>query len=299
MIEKIKNYLLVAKPGIIFGNLITTVGGFLLASKGRIDITILLPTITGISLVVASGCVLNNCLDRNIDRKMARTCNRVLAQRLMSPRVAVFYASFLGISGTALLWAAANMLSVVIVLTGFGIYVGVYSLFLKRNSVYATLIGSLAGATPPLAGYCAVSSRFDMGAVILLSIFSLWQIPHSYAISIFRYDDYAAAAIPVLPVKQEMPIVKRHIAGYILAFMVATLMLSFGGYTGYSYLAVAATVGLLWLHMALTGFKASNDRLWAKKLFTFSLITIFILSVMMSIDFTVPAASDLLLTYFP
>jgi heme o synthase len=288
MIEKIKNFLLVAKPGIIFGNLITAVGGFLLASKGHIDITILLPTITGISLVVASGCVLNNCLDRKIDRKMARTCNRVLAQRLMSPRVAVFYASFLGISGTALLWAAANMLTVVIVLTGFGIYVGVYSLFLKRNSVYATLIGSLAGATPPLAG-----------AVILLSIFSLWQIPHSYAISIFRYDDYAAAAIPVLPVKQEMPIVKRHIVGYILAFMAATLTLGFGGYTGYSYLAVAATVGLLWLHMALTGFKASNDRLWAKKLFTFSLITIFILSVMMSIDFTVPAASDMLLTYFP
>ena len=299
MIEKIKNFLLVAKPGIIFGNLVTAVGGFLLASRGRIDITILLPTITGISLVVASGCVLNNCLDRDIDRKMARTCNRVLAQRLMSPGVAVFYAMFLGISGTALLWAAASMLSVVIVLTGFGIYVGVYSLFLKRNSVYATLIGSLAGATPPLAGYCAVNNRFDMGAVILLSIFSLWQIPHSYAISIFRYDDYAAAAIPVLPVKQEMPIVKRHIVGYILAFMVATLTLSFGGYAGYSYLAVAATLGLLWLYMALTGFKASNDRLWAKKLFTFSLITIFILSVMMSIDFTVPAASDMLLTYFP
>lgn len=299
MTEEIKNYLLVAKPGIIFGNLITAAGGFLLAARGRIDFTLLLPTIIGISLVVASGCVLNNCLDRNIDRKMARTCNRVLARRLMSPKVAVCYASLLGIAGTSLLWAAANMLSVVIVLTGFAIYVGVYSLFLKRNSVYATLIGSLAGATPPLAGYCAVSGRFDMGAVILLSIFSLWQIPHSYAISIFRYDDYAAAAIPVLPVKQEMPIVKKHIAGYILAFMTATLALTFSGYTGYSYLAVAATLSLLWLHMALKGFKASNDRLWAKKLFTFSIITIFVLSVMMSIDFTVPSPSEMLLTYAP
>lgn len=91
------------------------------------------------------------------------------------------------------------MLSAVMVMTGFAVYVGVYSLYLKRSSVYAILIGSLAGATPPLAGYCAVSSRFDMGEVILLAIFSIWQIPHSHAIAIFRFAGYAAAAIPVLP----------------------------------------------------------------------------------------------------
>ena len=124
-------------------------------------------------------------------------------------------------------------------------------------------------------------------------------MPHSYAIAIFRFDDYAAAAIPVLPVKQGIPAAKRHIVGYILAFMAATLMLTLGGYTGYSYLAVAATLGLFWLYLAWSGFKASDDRLWAKKLFIFSILTIFVLSVMMSIDFTVPAASDMLLTYFP
>ena len=196
MPEVIKNYILVTKPGIIFGNLITAAGGFFLASKGRIDIAVLLSTLIGISLVVASGCVFNNCIDRNMDRKMIRTRNRVLAQGLMSPKVAVFYASLLGIAGTALLWAATNMLCVAIVLTGFAIYVGVYSLYLKRNSVYGTLIGSLAGAAPPLAGYCAVSNRFDMGAVILLSIFSLWQMPHCYAIAIFRFKDYSRRGNP-------------------------------------------------------------------------------------------------------
>ena len=135
MPEVIKNYLLVTKPGIIFGNLVSAAGGFFLASRGRIDIAVLLSTLIGISLVVASGCVFNNCVDRNMDRKMTRTRNRVLARGLMSPRAAVFYASLLGIAGTALLWAATNMLCVAIVLTGFAIYVGVYSLYLKRNSV--------------------------------------------------------------------------------------------------------------------------------------------------------------------
>jgi protoheme IX farnesyltransferase len=299
MIDVIKKYFLVSKPGIIFGNLITAAGGFFLAAKGQIDIAVLLPTAVGISLVVASGCVFNNCIDRNLDRKMVRTRNRVLAQRRISTKYAVIYASLLGIAGAALVRAATNMLSIAIILTGFAIYVGVYSLYLKRNSVYGALIGSLAGAAPPLAGYCAVSGCFDMGALILLSIFSLWQMPHCYAIAIFRSDDYAAAEIPVLPVKQAMPAVKRHILGYILAYIAATLMPTFAGYTGYSYLAVAAALSLSWLYLAWSGYKTSDDRLWAKKLFVFSILSIFILSIMMSIDATVPATSNMLLTYAP
>jgi protoheme IX farnesyltransferase len=84
----------------------------------------------------------------------------------------------------------------------------------------------------------------------------------------------------------------------ILAFMAATLMLTFGGYTGYAYLAVTAAMGLLWLHMAWSGYKTS-DRVWAKRLFVFSIVAIFAVSFMMSIDFTVPATSDKLLTYAP
>jgi heme o synthase len=299
MPESIKNYLLVAKPGIIFGNLITAAAGFFLASKGRVDGVALPSTLIGISLVVASGCVFNNCVDRKIDRKMIRTRNRALAQGLISPKIAVSYATILGIAGMALLCAATNLLAFVIVLAGLVIYVGVYSLYMKRNSVYGALIGSLAGATPPLAGYCAVTGHFDMGAVILFSIFSLWQMPHCYAIAVFRLDDYAAAALPVLPVKRGTTAAKKHIVGYILAFMAATLMLTFGGYTGYSTFAVATVLCLSWLYMAWWGVKASDERLWAKRLFVFSILTIFILSVMMSIDFTAPVPSEMLLTYAP
>ena len=73
MPARIKNYLLVAKPGIMAGNLISAAAGFFLASKGRVDGAALPATLIGISLVVASGCVLNNCVDREIDRKMIRT----------------------------------------------------------------------------------------------------------------------------------------------------------------------------------------------------------------------------------
>jgi len=288
ILATIRKYTQVTKPGIILGNMVSTAGGFLLASRGHIAFGLLLATITAVSLVVASGCVFNNCIDRDIDCKMTRTNNRVLARGLMSFNIALIYASLLGISGAALLLTTTNVLCVSIVLAGFTIYTGIYSLYLKRRSVHATLIGSLAGAAPPLAGYCAVTNHFDLGALILVAIFILWQVPHSYTLVIYRVDDYTAAAIPASPIKQGIPAAKKHIVGYIVAFMGVSSLLTLGGYTGYWYLAVAETMGLIWLFMACSGTKASDDDpVWAKKLFIFSIIIITTLNIMMAVDATI------------
>ena len=286
-----KRYLQVTKPGIIFGNLISVIGGFLLASKGHIDYPLFVWTLLGVSLVVASGCVFNNYIDRDIARKMERTKNRVLVKGLIAPKTSLVYATLLGLAGFMLLWFGANPLACWLGVMGFVVYVGVYSLYMKRHSVYGTLIGSLSGAAPPVIGYCAVTGEFDSGAAILLAIFSLWQMPHSYAIAIFRFKDYQAANIPVLPVVKGISVAKNHITLYIVAFAVATLMLSLGGYAGYKYLVVAAAVSVWWLGMALSGYKAAvDDSLWARKLFMFSIVTITCLSVMMSVDFQPDAA---------
>jgi protoheme IX farnesyltransferase len=296
MSTTIRNYWSITKPGIIFGNLISVTSGFFLASRGSIDAALLVSTILGISLVIASGCVLNNFIDRGVDRLMSRTRNRALAKGTVSPKAAVLYACLLGIGGMVLLWTATNLLTLAIAAAGFVIYVFVYSL-LKHHSVYAPLIGSLAGAAPPLAGYCAVSNHFDLGAVILLSIFSLWQMPHFYSIAIYRLEDYAAAAIPVLPVKRGISAAKKHIIVYLSAFVAATLLLTLVGYTGYRYFGVAVVLGAVWLSMAWAGYKTMDNKRWARKLFACSIVTIFSLSVMMSIDFTKPAAVPMPASY--
>lgn len=290
-----KQYLQVTKPGIIFGNLISVVGGFLLASKGDIDYPLFIATLLGVSLVVASGCVFNNYIDRDIDSVMERTKNRPLVRGLIDPKISLVYASVLGIAGMTLLLVAANVVAMLIAVVGFVVYVGVYSLYMKRKSVYGTLVGSLSGAAPPVIGYCAVTGQFDTGALILLLIFSLWQMPHSYAIAIFRFKDYQAANIPVLPVIKGISVAKNHIILYIIAFMFATLMLAISGYAGYKYLIVAAAVSVWWLGMALSGYKTTNDRVWARKLFVFSIVAITSLSVMMSVDPSV--SGDVLLAY--
>jgi len=290
----LKHFIQITKPGIIFGNVLSVAGGFFLASKGHVDFGLFLIAMIGTSLVVASGCVFNNCIDRDIDLKMERTRNRVLVQGLVSVKLALIYATVLGVVGVGLLYFKANPLAALFAVIGFVIYVGFYSLYLKRKSVHGTLVGSLSGAMPPVIGYVAVSNSFDLAALTLLVMFSLWQMPHSYAIAIFRFNDYLAASIPVLPVKRGIRVAKRHILIYILAFLLATLMLTFGGYAGLNYLAVAAAMGMYWLYMAWTGYKAKDDTVWARKLFVFSIFTITALSVAMSLDFQV--TKELLIT---
>ena len=281
-----RRYLTVTKPGIIMGNLISVAGGFLLASRGEIDFVLMAATLIGLSLVVASGCAINNCIDRDIDSKMQRTRSRVTVTGEMSLKAAFWHGVVLGVMGFGLLAVYTNATAVFFAALGYVVYVGVYSLYMKRNSVYGTLVGSLSGAVPPVVGYCAVSGQFDSAAAILLVMFSLWQMPHSYAIAIFRFDDYKAANIPVLPVAQGIEKAKLHIVLYIAVYAVVTMMLSVAGYTGIGFMAVACTTSFWWLLMALRGYRPNVDvNGWARQVFGFSILNITLLSIAMAVDY--------------
>ena len=95
----------------------------------------------------------------DIDKKMERTKNRVLVKGLIAPSVSLVYATLLGIAGFMLLWFGANPLACWLGVMGFVVYVGVYSLYMKRHSVYGTLIGSPSGAAPPVIGYRTVTDH--------------------------------------------------------------------------------------------------------------------------------------------
>jgi protoheme IX farnesyltransferase len=280
----IKKFYSLTKPGIIFGNLITTIGGFFLSARGNVNYVTLFSALLGISLVVACGCVFNNIIDRDIDSLMERTKNRALVQGLISTRVAFIYGLVLGILGFFILFVGTTLSAVAIAFVGLLVYVGIYSLWLKRHSIYGTLVGSISGAVPPVVGYCSVSGSFDIGALLLFIILSIWQIPHSYAIAIYRFNDYANAKIPVLPVIKGIRCTKIQMLIYVIAFVIATLMLSLLHYTGYMYFITALVLGIFWIRLSILGFSAQDDKTWARKNFLFSVICITILSIMMSID---------------
>ena len=104
-------------------------------------------------------------------------------------------------------------------------------------------------------------------------------MPHFFAIAIYRFDDYAAASIPVLPVKKGFHVTKIQMLLYLIGFILSALALSLFGYTGYVYIGAVVLLGGVWVWLAVKGFKAENNKLWARKMFLFSLVTITLLSL--------------------
>ena len=284
----IKPYLQLCKPGIVRGNLVASIGGFFLASQGQIDWLLLLAVCIGTMFIVASGSVFNNYVDRDIDSVMKRTCQRELVQKTIPLSYALIWACILGVFGFAILFYYTSPVAFNFAVLGFVVYVGFYSLYYKRHSIHGTLIGALSGACPPVIGYCAVSQQFDIGSAILFLTFCLWQIPHSYAIAIYRFEDYKAAAIPVLPVQAGINRARYHIIGYIIAFSIASLALTYLGYAGSWYALGMGLLSLYWLYIAKVSFQKVSAQQWGKQLMLFSIICIMAFCLLISIDFVLP-----------
>lgn len=279
-------YLSLTKPGIIFGNLVTLTGGFLLASKSGIDLSLLLCAMLSMALIIGGGCVFNNFIDQDIDSVMQRTKNRALVVGSVSGKSALVFGSLLTLSGALLIYFTTNLLTTIIALIGLVFYVVVYSLFLKRLSTYGTIIGGIAGAIPPVVGYCAVTNRFDMGAMLLFLILFAWQIPHFYAISIYRLEDFKTANIPILPVKKSIYYTKVSMVLYIIVFSIAAVMPILFGYAGVVYFVIATCLSLIWLGLGIHGLMIKhNERVWARKMFLWSIIVITILCLVMGIKY--------------
>lgn len=219
----IKDYYTLTKPGIIYGNALTASAGFFLASRGAVDLWLLLATVAGLSLVIASACVFNNYVDRDIDALMERTRDRALASRRLSTKSALIFGSILGALGFATLLFYTNPLACLVALLGFVVYVALYTP-LKRRSGHALFVGAVAGATPPVVGYAAAAGVLDISALWLFIFLFLWQLPHFIAISVYRADEYAAAGVPLLLGRRTYTKRQKNIAHAVFYFSLVVLL---------------------------------------------------------------------------
>jgi heme o synthase len=284
---KLRLYYRLTKPGIVYGNSITGLAGFLLAAQGQIEPLRLLALLAGLAFVIASACVFNNYLDRGIDAKMKRTKRRALVEGSISPFAALVFGTVLALAGLGLLVAFTTLLAAWLAAACWLAYVALYG-WAKRKTVHGTVVGSISGAGPPVIGYTAVTGQLDLAALLLFIILTAWQMPHFYAIAIFRLKDYQAASIPVLPAVHGLRATKIQMTAYIVAFIIAATLLTLLGYTGYTYLAAMTVIGLLWLRRAVAGFHTTDDSRWARRLFGFSLIVLLVFSSMISLDVYLP-----------
>jgi protoheme IX farnesyltransferase len=288
MLATIKNYYSLTKPGVLYGNVLTAVAGFMLASAGDVRGWLLLATLAGTTLVIGSACAVNNYLDQDIDSHMERTKKRVLVQKLIPPRNALIFGIALGVVGMAILIAWTNWLVVLSGLVGFVTYVWLYGALSKRRSVHGTIVGSVSGAIPIFAGYVAARGSIDTGALIAFAILFFWQFPEFYSISIYRRKEYKAAGVPVISVVRGVERTKQEIVIYTALFVASTILLTLFAYTGLIYLIVMGGLGLYWLQIGLQGLKEQDSEAWARKMFRFSMLIILALCIMLALGPILP-----------
>lgn len=288
MAEKLCAYYQLTKPGVLYGNVLTAAAGFFLATRGEINIWLLGAMLLGMTLVIAAACVLNNYLDQDIDRVMARTKKRPSVTGAVKGSHIVIYGIILLVLGMAVLIAWTNWLVVAIAAVGYATYVWLYGALSKRRSIHGTLVGSISGAMPIAAGYAAVSNQIDTGLTLAFLIMFFWQFPEFYSIAIYRRKEYAAAKIPVMSVVKGVRSTTIQIFIYTVAYVVSTLALTLTGYTGFTYFVVMALMGGYWTWLAAIGLSAKDPEAWARRMFRFSMVTILVLCLMLSIGPVLP-----------
>ena len=99
-----------------------------------------------------------------------------------------------------------------------------YTLYLKRATPQNIVIGGIAGASPPLLGWVAVTGSVDPNALLLVAIIFAWTPPHFWALCLAKQAEYAEAGIPMLPVTHGRQYTKLHMVLYTLLMVVVTLL---------------------------------------------------------------------------
>lgn len=273
------------KPRMNFLVLVTTLVGFYMAvgEYGRINWTLLLPTLIGTALCAAGASVLNQFIERDLDRLMPRTRNRPVPAGRIAPAEALMTGVVLGLAGVAMLALTVNVLTALLGGLTLLSYVLVYTP-LKRVTTLNTVIGAVPGAIPPLIGFTAVDNALSPAAIALFAILFIWQMPHFLAIAILYRRDYALAGFRMLPVVDDaLSTTGRMIVLYSVALIPVSLMPVHVGLAGQAYFAVALMLGLAFLSFGVS-CAASKERIDARKLFFASIIYLPALLGVMMLD---------------
>jgi heme o synthase len=248
----LRRYILVTKPRIIELLLVTTVPAMVIAAGGWPGTWLVAATLIGGALSAGSANALNNELDRDIDRLMARTASRPTATEEVPPGHAMVLGIVLGIAGFAWLTSFVNLAAGALATAAILFYVFVYTLGLKRRSAQAVVVGGIAGCMPVLTGWVAVSggSLADPRPWLLFAILLWWQPPHFWALAMKYREDYARAGLPMLPVTHGNDEATRQILLYSYLLWSLVLFYIAGARAGWLFVVVGLGLTTGWLVLA-------------------------------------------------
>jgi protoheme IX farnesyltransferase len=277
------SYIALTKPRILPLVLFSGLPALVLAAGGWPPPALILATLLGTAFSAAAANSLNSYLEREQDALMERTQLRPLPAGEIRPGPALFFGLTLALLGVGVLWATVGQVPALISVAALGIYIFVYTLWLKPRTSFAVIVGGISGAIAPLIADAAVDGHVGAAGWLLFAIIFIWQPPHFYAIALFRREDYARAGFPMLPDTIGEDATYDRIILWSLALIPFTLAPYVFLDLGYFYLAAAVVLDGFFLQRAWQ-LRVRRDTDAARGLFLMSLVQLLGLFAAMIVD---------------
>jgi protoheme IX farnesyltransferase len=277
------DYVALAKPRLNLLVVASTGAGYVMAGGDMFDVPRVLWMIAGTALVAGGASAFNQVIERDTDGLMRRTRLRPLPDGRLLAGESLTFAAVLSAAGLLMLAAGVNLLSALVALATLGSYAAVYTP-LKRRTSFATVIGAIPGALPPVIGWAAAQNVLSQGAWVLFAILFLWQLPHFLAIAWMYREDYARAGLPMLPViEPDGRSTGVQAVIYTAALVPVVLAPTLIGMSGMIYFAGALLLTLTFLAMSVR-FARTHAVQDARRLFFASILYLPLLWIFMIAD---------------
>ncbi|MGL4609963.1 MAG: heme o synthase [Trueperaceae bacterium] len=284
-----RDYVTLTKPKVISLLLATTVGAMFVAAEGWPGWLPLLGMLLGGYMSAGAAGVYNMLYDRDIDLRMKRTANRPSVTAIIPVRNIVAFAITLTVLSFVIIAATSNVLAALLSLTGIGFYIFIYTMWLKRTTWQNIVIGGAAGAIPPLVGWAAVTNELSVLAWLLFALIFLWTPVHFWALALMIKEDYKNVGVPMAPVVIGDKNTVLQMIVYTVLTIASTLVPFFmREFSLVYFVAAVALNSVLALRMnALYQVVRSGkpvDRSSALPLYKYSMLYLFLLFLVMSLD---------------
>ncbi len=279
----LSDVLALTKPGLTRMVVLTAGMGVFLAPESP-GFLVILAAVVGTALVVASANTFNCVMERDSDALMERTRDRPLPAGRLEPEVAIVLGLLFAAVGFPILLAGAGPVPTLLAAVAHLSYVLVYTP-LKQRTPLATLVGAVPGAIPPVIGWSAATGEVGFEGLALFGLLFVWQLPHFFAISLFRREEYGRAGIKVHPLVHGDAATRRQMLAYAAILVPTSLLVVPLGLAGWTYAVVATLVGVFYFLLIARGVSGpSTDVAWARRVFRGSLIHLVALMALLMLD---------------
>ena len=195
--EKIKAYYELTKFRLSATVVFSSAFGFIIACDKVDWIRLMLFCVAAFATTAAAN-IINQIIEKDLDKLMSRTENRPLPSRRLSVSEAAIFGWIMAAIAMYILFYHFNFRTGLLALLSMVLYGFVYTP-LKRVGPIAVAVGALPGAFPPMIGWVAAVNHFGLEPGILFAIQFFWQFPHFWAIAWVLDEDYNKAGFKLLP----------------------------------------------------------------------------------------------------